>query len=196
MAAAPLTGLRLGELRGLRWENVDLWDAPDGDTAGMIHVTEQIDSATRTTEWTDPKSDSGVRDVPVTVDLAQALRAHRERQEKHALRRGSWRWPAHDLVFPSKNGLAIAQTSVIEARRRIADLAGLDPVPTMNCLRHTYATTLVESGMQPAQVSKLMGHADVAITIKFYFDPGPATHDSAAAAIAASYSWKDRRRRT
>lgn len=186
LATAPLTGLRLGELRGLRWENVDLWDRPEGDVAGMIHVVEQIESAVRHTEWTEPKSAAGYRHVPIPAMLAEVLAAQRDRVDRQARRMGTRRWHRHGLVFPSVSGRTLTLDTVQKARIKIAELGGLDLVPTMNCLRHTYASRLVEGGMSPAQVAKLLGHADELLVVRCYFDAGPATHEAAAAAIAAS----------
>ena len=185
LATAPLTGLRMGELRGLRWENVDIWPEPEGDTAGMIRVVEQIDAFTRRTAWCAPKSVAGHRMVPITRHLAQVLEAHQARIEKHALRIGTRKWKNHDLVFPSIYGNAISLTAMSDGRKKIAELADIEPVPDFNCLRHTYASLLVDSGMPSATVAKLMGHADVGLTIRFYYDPTPKAYDGAAGAIQA-----------
>lgn len=186
LATAPLTGLRLGEIRGLRWPNVQLWDPPGQLTAGTIKVVEQIESATRHTEWVPPKSASSYRLVPIPGMLADVLHAQRERVERQARRLGTRRWHDYDLVFPSISGRAFTLGTIQKAREKIAELAGIDPVPTMNCLRHTYASRLVEGGMSPPQVAKLLGHADELLVIRVYYDAGPVTHESAAAAITAS----------
>lgn len=183
LAMAPLTGLRFGELRGLRWGNLDLWDRPEGDTGGMVHVVEQIDSTSRRTEWTPPKSASSYRHVPIPRSLVEVLEGHRERVRRQAARRGTRGWREHDLVFPSKKGYVIGVAHVFAARQKAGELAGLDPVPTFSCLRHTYATRLVEGGMSAAQVAKLLGHHDELLVTHYYFDPTPVTHDAAAAVL-------------
>lgn len=194
LAVAPLTGLRMGELRGLRWANVDLWEQSEGETAGMIHVVEQIDGHMRKTEWAPPKSASSYRHVPIPAALVEVLRAHQERVERHALRQGTRKWRPHDLVFPSTLGNALSSVTMSNSRVRVARLAEIDPVPTFNCLRHTYASRLVEGGMSPAQVAKLLGHVDDQLVIRVYFDAGPVTHD-AASAVVAGYLDRPREKR-
>lgn len=186
LAFAPVTGLRFGELRGLRWSNVELWDRPEGETAGTIHVVEQIDSGTRHTNWGPPKSAASYRHVPIPRFMVGVLDAQRERVKRQALRKGTRGWHEHGLVFPSRNGYALSGVTVFDARRRAAEMAGLDPIPTFNCLRHTYASRLVEGGMSPAQVAKLLGHHDEMLVVACYFDASPITHDAATAAVTAA----------
>lgn len=183
LAIAPLTGLRNGELRGLRWDAVDIWPRPEGSTWGMLEVCEQIPHLSTVTEWDDPKSVASTREVPLDEDAARILNHHRQRVETFARRAGTRAWSEHRLVFPSRRGTVSATGAIAETRERVAALAMIDPTPTFHALRHTYASILVDAGMSPAQVAKLLGHSGVDLCIRQYYNPTPVAFDAAAAAM-------------
>lgn len=189
IAAAVMTGMRFGELRGLRWENVELWDedAVEGDqSAGNIHVCEQIYSQLKRVEFTAPKSDTSTRDVPVMPVLARLLLTHRERVRRHARRVGTRAWQDYNLVFPNKVGGPATPEMVTTTRAKVAALVDLEPVPTMNALRHTYASLLVDGGLPPHIVAKLLGHADVRLTVNTYYHATPIARQAAVDALGVA----------
>lgn len=194
LAAAVMTGMRMGELRGLRWENVELWgeDAREGDsTAGNIHVCEQIYSGLKSATWSPPKSASSTRDVPVLPDLARLLLIHRERVLRHAKRKGTREWQDFNLVFPNQVGGPATPEVVQKTRVAVAALVGIEPAPTMNALRHTYASLLVDGGVPPHVVAKLLGHADVRLTVNVYYDATPVAREAAALALGGILSRRE-----
>lgn len=190
IAAAVMTGMRFGELRGLRWENVELWgsDAIEGEeNAGNIHVCEQIYSGLKSATFSAPKSATSTRDVPVTPDLARVLLAHRERVRKYSKRVGTRGWQDYNLVFPNKAGGPATPEVVTRTRAEVAALVDIEPVPTMNALRHTYASILVDGGLPPHVVAKLMGHADVGLTVSTYYHTGPIGRQAAVDALGGAF---------
>lgn len=195
IAAALMTGLRFGELRGLRWENVELWgeDALENGSqdAGNIHVCEQIYSRIKSVQFTPPKSASSTRDVPVTADLARILLAHRERVRRHAKRSGTRAWQDYGLVFPNKIGGPATPEVVTNTRAEVAKLVDIQPTPTMNALRHTYASLLIDGGTPPHVVAKLMGHADVQMTCNVYYSATPVARAAAAEALGGMFRRKN-----
>ena len=184
-AAALHTGMRLGELRGLRWNNVHLFEEPEDGMAGVISVCEQIDTSRTRAIWDKPKSAASFRDVPIPTDLATVLIAHRERVDTFARRKGTRKWTDLELVFPSMRGTVAGRDSVTQTRRRIAKLADVDPAPTFHAFRHTYASMLVEAGIEAPIVAELMGHADVGVTINTYYDASHEARQKASVAIAS-----------
>ena len=178
LAAAPLTGLRFGELRGLRWPNVEWYDSPIDGVHGLIHVVEQMDTGVPSGSFAPPKSTSGYRDVPFGEILADMLQAQKERLSRMPLR--GKRWERLDLVFPNTVGRGVSSQAISESRYRVAKRVKIDPAPTFHALRHTYASMLVDANMNPAMVAALLGHDDVQVTINTYYDAG---HEARASAI-------------
>jgi len=147
---AMLTGLRLGELRGLKWDDVDL-------TGGRIHVRRSADDRN---VLKSPKSGkSRFVDLPQTaVDLL--------RQHKHL--RGPF-------VFCREDGRILSRAmceSKSHARKHDSPLmkvcreAGLRRVG-WHVLRHTYASHLVMRGASLTEVKELLGHADIRTTMRY-----------------------------
>jgi integrase len=159
------TGMRQGELLGLRWQDVDL-------DSGMLRITstlyrrqggEYLFTAPRTRE-----SDRAIALAPMAVE---ALRAHRARQAQERLAAADG-WQNFDLVFPLQNGSPIDGRNLLRYEfHRLLRQAGL-PEIRFHDLRHTFATLLAEHG--PAydvtlkDVSAALGHSSTKITGDLY----------------------------
>ena len=109
LRTAVFTGLRLGELLGLQWQDVDFEER-------VIIVQRQW---TKTHEFSTPKTAAGTRRVPITTDMVALLRAEKET----AFSKG--RAKPEDLVFPSRTGDPMMHRSVQRAFESIRDKAGL-----------------------------------------------------------------------
>src|SRR5829696_3233738 len=160
IATVLYTGLRISELLGLVWDDVDF-------AAGVIHVRAQLSRAHRSqpARRVAPKTAASVRDVPLVPQLANLLSAHRQRSP---FARGA------DWVFATARGTPYGHRNV--SRRclgRAAQLAGLNddgwPPLRFHDLRHTFASHLiVDLGLDVAQVSRMLGHARITITLDIY----------------------------
>jgi integrase len=160
LATVLYTGLRISELLGLVWDDVDF-------EAGVIHVRAQLSRAHRgdPARRVPPKTVASVRDVPLVAQLARLLNAHRQRSR--FARGGDW-------VFATTRGTPYGHRNV--SRRclgRAAQLAGLNddgwPPLRFHDLRHTFASHLiVDLGLDPAQVSRILGHARIPIKLDIY----------------------------
>ena len=160
LATALYSGLRISELLGLVWDDVDF-------AAGVIDVRAQLSRAHRgaPARRVPPKTPAAVRDVPLVVQLAEVLRAHRRRS---GFSGGS------DWVFATGRGTPLGHRNVERrALQRAARRAGLDggewPPLRFHDLRHTFASHLIlDLRLDPAQVSRILGHARVTITLDVY----------------------------
>ncbi len=94
-----LSGLRRGEALALDWSDVDL----DG---GTLRVRRTLSETGGRTEWGTPKSQNGVRTIPLDLDTVAALRSHRARQAEEKLALGAG-YSDHDLVFAREDGAPI-----------------------------------------------------------------------------------------
>lgn len=155
------TGLRVGEMLGLKWDDLDL-----EATAPTLQVRRTL-SETRTGQKFElPKSGKG-RSVKLSRKAADALRSHRARQAEEKLRLGSL-WQDNGLVFPTTTGTATSGTNLLGRYfRPLLKRADLPPI-RLHDLRHTCATILLMVGKHPKYVQELPGHASISITLDTY----------------------------
>jgi integrase len=170
---AATTGVRRGELLGLRWTDLDL----DGARAS---ISETLIGAR---EHSTPKTESGRRNVALDAETVAALRGHADRQadEMAALE------PAYEdngLVFCREDGSPIWPRSFSRMFARHVRDAALRPIPLKN-LRHTHATLALQAGVHPKVVQERLGHANIGITLDTYSHAIPAMQEDAAAKVAA-----------
>ncbi|HSL00538.1 MAG TPA: site-specific integrase, partial [Rubrobacteraceae bacterium] len=145
---ALTTGLRQGELLGLRWEDVDL----DG---GELQIRRTL--VTRSGEHTfgEPKTARGRRTVALVPMATDVLRSHRERQRDVGL------WYPGGLVFTTSKGTPVdPQNMTCRSFRPLLKRAGL-PEIRFHDLRHTAATLMLSGGVHPKIVQEILGHAQI-----------------------------------
>jgi integrase len=169
---ALYTGLRRGELLGLRWRHVNL-------SLAEIYLTQarqQLDDGRIITKG--PKSATGRRLVDLGPDAAIALRSHRERQEVDfmAVERP---FTPDTLVFERADGTTPVPGSVTHAFSKYAKRAGVTGVHLHN-LRHTHATDLMKIGISPKVVAERLGHSSSAFTLDIYSHVAPGLQKEAA----------------
>jgi integrase len=162
VVTAIFTGLRASELRGLRWDDVDL-------DAGELTVRQRAD---RWGSIGSPKSDSGKRTVPLAPMVVNALKEWRL-----ACPKGS-----ADLVFPNGKGRPEQITSIhyrgLGPLERVAGITDSDkPKYGMHSLRHAAASLFIEQGFSPKRVQTLMGHSTIQMTFDTYGHLFPAADD-------------------
>lgn len=173
---AGSTGMRRGELLGLRWENVDL-------DAARVSVRDTLVSVNYTVIHGDAKTQKGVRVVDLDPITVTALRAHRRRQLEERLAWGS-AYQDTDLVFTRENGTPIHPDRLSQIFRGHVRKAGL-PAIRLHDLRHTHATLALKAGVPVKVISERLGHADVAFTMNTYAHASPGMQAEAAALVAA-----------
>lgn len=171
---ALTTGMRRGELCGLRWANVDL-------DAGSVYIDVQRMLTQQGGVIEGPvKTDGSQREIPLDPGLVSALRAWRARQGEARLRSRDWR--GDDYVFTSKYGRPYNPASLqkrLQFLCRKADVTVLSP----HELRHTFATLWVAAGKSIPVLSRILGHASVQTTMDLYVHPKAEQLRSEAAAV-------------
>lgn len=165
---ALTTGMRAGELLGLRWPAVD-WQA------GTIHVGEQVQWIAGKPEPGPPKSKS--RLVPVPPFVLAALRRHQQRQTFARQAAGLY-WQEQGLVFPTADGRPQRRAVWLVRWRKLAAAAGL-PRFSLHDLRRSYATLARQAGAGLEVVQQTMGHATSAMTLDVYRQVQPADREAA-----------------
>jgi integrase len=152
------TGMRPGELLGLKWEDVDL-DA----TGGSLRVNRALSEG----KLAATKTKRSRRRIDLSAGSVAALKAHRKRQlEERMQKAGLWR--DHGLVFPSVVGTPLSHRNVVRAFKELLKRAGLPVGTRLYDLRHTCATLLLNSNVHPKYVQELLGHASISQTLDTY----------------------------
>jgi integrase len=171
------TGMRRGELLGMRWEDVDL----DSASVRVRRTLTRIDNGRRLA-LAEPKTRRSRRTVGLTQRAVEALRSHRARQAEEKLKAGSL-YASQGLVFAGEGGGFINPSNL--RQRSFAPLlkrAGLQQI-TFHDLRHTCASILFRSNIHPKFVQELLGHASVAITLDTYSHMLPGMGNQTAVAM-------------
>jgi integrase len=157
---ALTTGLRQGEVLGLRWSDLDL-EAERGSTR-IVQALSRVHGA----RLVDPKSAKGRRTVPLGRSIVLALRGHRARQATDRLLAGT-RWIETGLVFTTRIGTPRDGPTVTRRLHAILESAEL-PQITFHDLRHSYASLMLAQGVPARVVMETLGHTDIRLTMNVY----------------------------
>jgi len=161
------TGLRRGELLGLRWQDLDL-------DAGVLHVRQTLvrvcnhDEGDRKTRliFQEPKTEQSRRAIPVPSDIIDALRRHKAQQAQERLLMGE-AYEDQGLVFCQANGHPIDPRNFTRHFEKLLRQAGL-PHIRFHDGRHTFATLMLELGEAPKTVQTMLGHTKISTTLDIY----------------------------
>jgi integrase len=173
------TGLRLGEVCGLRWSDVDL-------ERGVLMVRQQAVQIGMELAYGKPKTRAGEhRVVPLAGWVPELLETQRKRQVAERLAFGP-DYLDTPFVFTQLNGSPLRPGSVSRAFTRLVGTSGLPPC-RFHDLRHVAATTLLQAGVPMPVVSKILGHSSIQITVDTYghVTVDPALHDQVHRALSA-----------
>lgn len=160
---AIVTGMRLSELRGLKWADID-W------LRGTISVKRQIQDIPGVGSVSNsPKTNSGTRAILLGETTLNELRGQKARLEAEA--RVCPNWHDGDLIFPSTYGTPFAKTDLQRDFWGLLKAAGVKRI-RFHDLRHTAASLMLNHGVPPLVVSKVLGHANASITLTIYAHSG------------------------
>lgn len=164
------TGMRIGELMGLKWSEIDY-------DKSVLYVRRSLCYFRRdgkyVFEWHDTKTHNSKRVIPLTKQAVKALKRQWIRRQSILLKNASEVQEEYrDLIFVTKNNRPTQQFIVAEcidvAIRRIRkdypEFERFSP----HCFRHTFATRAIERGMQPKILQKLLGHGSLRTTMDLY----------------------------
>ena len=170
--AAVTTGLRQGELIGLKWSDLD-WKTRS------IQIQRQVQR--RTGEglvFCEPKSASGRRVIVLGKSTIERLREHKNIQVKDRILLEE-KWQDYDLIFPSPIGTPLDPSNVLKVYKDCLNEAGL-PNLRFHDLRHTAATLMLQQGINPKIVHERLGHSDISLTLNTYSHVLPPMQEEAA----------------
>lgn len=166
------TGMRLGEVLGLRWSDIDF----KGESL-RVRQTVNLDKTFGT-----PKSYRSRRSIPLPKFLLKALKTQRARQSELRLVAGS-AWQDHDLVVTRADGSPMDPRRVSALFTELATEHGFGF--TFHGLRHAYASLMLASGVDLKVISELLGHSTIGITADLYMHVTERVHKDAAQKLDA-----------
>jgi integrase len=174
------TGLRQGELLGLKWDDVDL-------EAGTLQVRRTLTTTKGGLVLSAPKTKGSRRAVKLSQTAVSALRGHLERQLGEIDRAGS-SWLKNGLLFASETGEPLERRYVTKYQfKKLLKRAGLPDV-RFHDLRHTCATLLLGRNVNSKIISEMLGHATIAITLDIYSHVLPHMQNEATKALEEALS--------
>lgn len=154
---ALYTGMRMGEIISLTWEDID-YERNIIDVNKTFAFNLFVKDGKRHKERVihPPKTPSGIREVPISKTALQCLH---NQEGRHPI-----------LVFPSKTGVYIDPTNLNRRLKELCTAAGiLDPEEvSFHSLRHTCATRMLERGVNPADAAKILGHKSTKMFLDRY----------------------------
>ncbi len=157
---AVATGMRQGELLGLKWSDLD-WEQC------LLQVQRQLTiKKGGGFKFTAPKTKAGTRRLNLGESSLRALKDHRQKQYLEMQAAGD-EWQDNDIIFPSSIGTPFNRDNLRKRFKRIVKDAGL-PAIRFHDLRHTAATLMLNNGIPVIVVSRRLGHARPSITLDIY----------------------------
>lgn len=152
------TGLRTGELVGLKWDDIDFKNK-------TLTISRIMEYRYKVGKWRigAPKSESGYRTVPLTDEAIRILKAQKEKNSKIKVIPMEWA----DQVFLCRKGESVKNSTYDTALFKICDKVGIKRF-SMYVLRHTFATRCIEVGMMLKTLQKILGHSNIGITMNLY----------------------------
>lgn len=167
---AITTGMRRGEILGLRWKDVDL-------EKGMLYVRQTL-SKDGKQFLKGAKSEASIRSIKLSNDTIVLLRKQKMVVAKEKLRCGA-DYVDNDLIICTAKGTPINPENLKRTFQRLIKEANV-PSIRFHDLRHTHATMLLASGINAKVISERLGHSNIKTTLDIYSHVLPSMQEEAA----------------
>ncbi|MCM3004935.1 site-specific integrase [Priestia koreensis] len=157
---AIYTGMRRGEILGLKWSDIDFEKKTIRVQRSLSHVTNEGYILST------PKTTKSIRYVPIPKMLLDELHSHKNRQKEWNERLGP-DYSDQDLVICTEMGSFQDPRNVLRVMKRIMKAANVSPI-RFHDIRHTHASILISEGVDIVRVAARLGHANPKITLETY----------------------------
>jgi len=169
---AVSTGLRQGEILGLKWSDLD-WGTRH------LKIQRQLQRVGgKGLIFCEPKSRAGRRTIVLGRSAIDALRKHFKNQQLQRQAAGD-EWIETDLIFTSSIGTPLDHRNVFRIYKELLKTAGLTDM-RFHDLRHTAATIMLQQNVHPKVVQERLGHSDISLTLNTYSHVMPGMQEEAA----------------
>lgn len=175
------TGMRRGELLGLKWKDIDF-------TKKRLEVKRQAVKTDKGIILKKPKFKAGNRVIPITNNVVKELKRHKIRQSENKLALGN-NYKDHDLVNCNKIGEPLSPMSAYLEFKNLSRDIDL-PEIKLHDLRHTFSTMFLENGGNIKTLQQILGHASISVTMDTYSHVTDEMLDSAAKNMDTMYKIK------
>ncbi|MCC3866316.1 site-specific integrase [Terrisporobacter petrolearius] len=163
------TGLRLGEVLGLKWSDIDFKEHTLSVQRSVRRVVEIQRDGTRERilKEVPPKTENSFRTVPIPKTILNKLKSYKKVQNKLILSLDEGNYQNNNYVFCNNDGTIMDPK---KPNRRLSTVLKSNDIEliTFHGLRHTYCTRLFEAGVPPKTVQSLVGHSDIETTMNIY----------------------------
>ncbi len=154
------TGMRRGELLGLKWKDISL-------DKRRIEVNRQLVRTDQGLIFKKVKTAAGNRTIPITDDVVTELKRHKIKQGENKLALGEAYNKKNDLVGSNKIGNPIDPRNLFREFKRVIKEAGL-PEIRFHDTRHTFSTLFLQNGGSIKILQQILGHSSITVTIDTY----------------------------
>jgi integrase len=179
------TGMRAGEFLALPWKNVDLKSGVitiDRAVTLDSEVEEDLSHKSRNTVVSCTKTYSSNRRIKIPKMLVDILKEWKRKQSAHKTLR--FLTDPENPVFPNQSGEMRTYNGFRTTYRRFMNRCGLGEHDiNLHSYRHTFATMLLEAGVNPRIVQKLLGHKDISTTLNTYSSVLSEVYDGVAVTL-------------
>ncbi|MDY7046405.1 site-specific integrase [Virgibacillus sp. M23] len=156
---ALTTGMRQGEILGLRWKDIDIENETISVVQTLSHKGQELSAGAKT--------DSGNRRISIDSNTLSQVLKHRTLQKEEMMVNSPLYNSHNDLVVRTSTGLPLSPRNLLRSFYSIIDKSGIKKI-RFHDLRHTHASLLLKQGVNPKIVSERLGHANVRITLDTY----------------------------
>jgi integrase len=169
---AIYTGMRRGEILGLKWSDIDF-------DKKVIHVNRSLAYVpNKGYILTTLKTKNSKRQIPISDNVVKELLIHKAKQEEWKKRLGK-AYEDNDLVICTEMGTMQDPRNILRVMRRLCKSSGVTAI-RFHDIRHTHASILISSGVDIVKVSSRLGHANPKITLEIYAHLLPNIQDNVA----------------
>lgn len=170
---AMSTGMRRGELLGLRWQDV---------SNSNLYIRQSLIEQRGNIMISTPKTEKGTRRVALSPDVIEVLEQHRKHQEDERQFMGE-AWPDNDFVFTTKVGTPIHPRNLGRIWETLQARANVTKV-RLHDLRHLHASLAIKQGMNAKVLADRLGHAKASFTLDVYTHLFEEQRQNSAVSIA------------
>ena len=176
---ALATGMRQGELLGLKWQDINF-------STGTLQVRRMLtrvssETSVRVFIEAEPKTQQSRRSITIASFAFEALKQHRLRQLETRLKADTL-WEEHDYVSCTLVGTHLRPSHVVDEFKKLLKKANLPDI-RFHDLRHSAATLLLSLGIHPKVVQEMLGHTQISMTMDIYSHVLPSMQQDAVSKL-------------